>query len=75
MENVPDGAIVELDTVAYLRWQGRLLQWSFHGYTQSEMLHLATRRVRVLTPASIVQMFRCGFRPDVYESGSLVGNI
>jgi hypothetical protein len=68
LKNIPDGVMIELDTVAYLIWRQQLLKWSFHGYIQGEAPRFPTQSVRVLTPASIVQMFRHGFRPDVHES-------
>jgi hypothetical protein len=68
LKNIPDGAMIELDAAAYLIWGRQLLKWSFHGYTREEAPRPPAQRVRVLTPASVVQMFRRGFRPDVHES-------
>jgi len=68
LRNIPDGAMVEVNTIAYVLWNRQLLQWSFEGYTRSETSPSPSRRVRILTPASIVQMFRGGFRPDVHAS-------
>jgi hypothetical protein len=67
---LPDGTMVEVDGVAYLLWGKLLLQWSFTGYVGAEELPPLRRRVQVLTPASIVQVFRGGFRPEVHESAS-----
>ena len=66
--HVPDGAMIELNTVAYVLWNRQLLQWSFDGYTRSEIPRRSSQRVCVLTPPSIVRMFRGGFRPDVHAS-------
>jgi hypothetical protein len=71
LQDVPDGAMIELDTSAYLLWEQRLLKWSFSGYSHNESSRLSQQRVRVLTPASIVRLFRHGFRPDVHESGQV----
>jgi hypothetical protein len=68
VRNVPDGAMIELNGTAYLRWNRQLLPWSFAGYARSEAPFSLPPRVRVLTPISIVQMFRRGFRPDVHAS-------
>jgi len=68
LAGVPDGAMIELDAAAYLIWGRQLLKWSFHGYSQGEPMRLSQQRVHVLTPASIVRMFRTGFRPDVHDS-------
>jgi hypothetical protein len=68
---LPDGAMVELGAGAYLLWNRQVLQWSFAGYTVSEIPRFSLQRVRVLTPASIVRMFRSGFRPDVHANVQL----
>jgi len=68
---LPDGTMIEVDANAYLIWRRQLLKWSFDGYTPSEANRLPTRHVRVLTPASVVRMFRHGFRPDVHTSAYL----
>jgi hypothetical protein len=68
LQAVPDGTMIELDAVAHLIWGRQLLRWSFHGYSQGETMPLSQQSVHVLTPASIVRMFRNGFRPDVHES-------
>jgi len=68
LSSLPDGTMVEVDGAAYLLWEKSLLKWSFAGYTASEGVRSMQRRVRVLTPASIVRVFRHGFRPEVHES-------
>ena len=65
---LPDGTMIEIDGRAYLLWNRQLLTWSFSGYSQNHTPQLSSQRVRVLTPASIVQMFRFGFRPEVHET-------
>jgi hypothetical protein len=68
---LPDGAMIELNAGAYVLWNQQLLRWSFDGYTQSETPRLSPQRVRVLAPASIVRMFRLGFRPGVHETARI----
>lgn len=72
LEMLPDGVMTELDDAnAYLVWRGQLLRWSFDGYARGEAPRLAAPNARVLTPASIVRMFRHGFQPDVHASACL----
>lgn len=66
--SIPPGTFVDLEGVAHLFWQGQLYPWSHHGYGQPRAALPASTEVRVLTPASIVAMFRHGFRPQVHES-------
>jgi hypothetical protein len=65
---LPDGTMIAADGAAYLLWGKRLLRWSFTGYREVEELLPSRRSVQILTPTSIVQMFRDGFRPGVHES-------
>lgn len=67
---LPSGAFVELDGDAALFWQGRLNKWSPNGYKSIISLPQANAQVRVLTPLSIVKMYRGGFTPQVHESAS-----
>ena len=66
--DVPDGAFVVLDGAPCLWWRGRLFAWSHTGYTILRRAMADGTRVGVLTPASIVAMFRTGFRPQVHLS-------
>ena len=68
LNTLPDGVMIELNAVAYVVWKQQLLRWSFNGYEHSKTPKLSLQNVRVLTPASVVRMFREGFRPDVHES-------
>jgi hypothetical protein len=65
---LPDGTLIEVGSAAYLIWAKRLLQWSFAGYAEINESPPLQRNARVLTPASIVRMFRDGFRPEAHES-------
>lgn len=63
-----DGTMIEIGGEAYLVWRQHLLKWSFDGYTSGKFRRPALQRVRVLTPVSIVRMFRYGFQPEVHVS-------
>ena len=66
---LPDGAYVGLDHRAWLVWEERLHAWSDSGYGE--------RRPRprsgdfpILTPRSIVDVLRAGFRPAVHTTAN-----
>lgn len=65
---LPDGAFIELDGAAWLVWQGRVWPWSHAGYGRARPPLAAGAAVSVLTPASIVALFRTGFTPQVHPS-------
>lgn len=66
VRTLPDGAMIAIGDSPYVMWNSQLLRWSFSGYEQSEIAELPSQRVRVLTPASIMRMFRVGFRPVIH---------
>ncbi len=68
LQNLPTGTFIELEGIPYLIWLGKLYPCSHHGYGQSLSVLPEAIHVRVLTPASIVAMFRHGFKPQVHES-------
>lgn len=65
---LPPGTFIVLEGVAFLIWRGKVFPWSHQGYGPSRQAPANTRRVSVLTPASIVAMFRQGFEPQVDAS-------
>lgn len=65
--DLPNGTMFEYKDAAYLIWSGAVHRWSFDGYTPSSM-EVGPQRVEVLTPASIVRMFRNGFISSVHAS-------
>lgn len=67
---LPAGTFVALDGVAWLVWRNRLFPWSHHGYGRARSLPAPDEPATVLTPASIVAMFRAGFTPQVHESAA-----
>ncbi len=70
LSTVPDGAFVTLeDTPAepLLRWEGRLLRWSFKGYRDGVPMP-SDRPVTLLTPPSFAIAFSAGYTPSVHVS-------
>ncbi len=65
--DLPDGVMVEWEAGAFLKWQGSWRQWSFAGYSPAAHPP-AGPALTVLTPATIVNMFRTGFRPAVHPT-------
>lgn len=66
--NLPAGTFIELEGIPYLLWLGKLFPWSHHGYGQPLSALPKAIQVTVLTPVSIVAMFRHGYKPQVHES-------
>lgn len=67
LPNLPSGTFVEIEGNAYLLWQRRLWLWSHQGYIEPSAI-VPSALVTVLTPASVVAVFRYGFKPQVHES-------
>jgi hypothetical protein len=72
---LPDGAFVrrpDMPTAAWLKLNGRLLEWSHVGYVRAERWPDADV-VEVLTPPSTLTVLRAGYRPVLHPSaGPLV---
>jgi len=66
--DLPSGTFIEVGDTALLVWQRALFAWSFDGYKAAPSFGSSSAEVKVLTPASIVAMFRGGFRPAVHAS-------
>ena len=66
---LPDGVLVEWDGGPHLLWRGGLSPWSFEGYGPGRDAP-ASARVRVLTPASIVEAIGSGFVPEVHATAA-----
>ncbi|GIH07972.1 hypothetical protein Rhe02_60390 [Rhizocola hellebori] len=64
---LPDGAMVRLDDATYLVVRGRLLRWSFLGYSEPQVF-APTTTVEVLTPASTVATLAAGYQPMIHPS-------
>jgi hypothetical protein len=73
LRGLPDGAMVTLDDdppLPRLLWDGALWPWSFAGYGAPCSLSrgLAGSEATLLTPPSVVEAFRAGYRPAVHPS-------
>lgn len=68
VDTLPFGTFIEKDGTAYLVADTVLYPWSFYGYSRAEPLSEPGTTVTVLTPASIVRLFRHGFRPQLDAS-------
>ncbi|MDO6431770.1 hypothetical protein Q4E93_14290 [Flavitalea sp. BT771] len=59
-DRLPDGSFVEIEGKAYVVAQRKIFRWSPFGYENGQTLPEG-RRVKVLTPASIVRTIRAGY--------------
>ena len=64
---LPDGAFVSQGGSAWLVWEDALFAWSDSGYDK-RVDRPKRADVEVLTPPSIVEMFRAGYRPAVHPT-------
>jgi len=67
VSELPLGTMFEHEGNAYLVWVRGILRWSFDGYARAPST-MPSHPVRVLTPASIVRMYRVGFVPRAHSS-------
>ena len=65
--NVPDGAMIEIEGVAYAVRGDDLLRWSFAGYVE-RVPRNATPQGKVLTAPSIAAILAEGYKPRWHES-------
>lgn len=70
LADLPPGTFIELAGEALLVWGGSLLRWTFAGYAGFSPVSAPMDPVCVLTPRSLVQMFRSGFVPSVHTSAA-----
>lgn len=68
--DLPVGTFIELQGDAHVVLPGALERWSFGGYAQADA-PAAGQVVSVLTPPSVVRMFRAGFRPQIDASATI----
>jgi len=66
--SLPTGTFVVRERTPCLIWQGQLFPWSHKGYGHPVPTPAPNSSATVLTPASIVAMFRKGFQPAVHPS-------
>jgi hypothetical protein len=67
LDELPDGALIAQDDHAWLVLDGALLRWSPGGYGERRVLPGSTA-VAALTPPSIVEVIRAGYRPGIHPS-------
>ena len=71
VKDLPSGAMFEHEGAAFLVWKEAIHRWSADGYIPSS-LQVGLQPVNVLTPASIVRIYRDGFIPGVHASAESV---
>lgn len=71
IETLPFGTFIQNEGTVYLVTDMAMLPWSFHGYEPPVPLPEPGTTLTVLTPASIVRLFKQGFRPQVDASADL----
>jgi hypothetical protein len=66
-QDLPEGAMVALEGVAHLKWNGAFRPWSSSGYGAPIEIS-AYLDVTVLTPPSIVGALKYGYLPSAHPS-------
>ncbi len=67
MDALPDGTMIQINSLEYIIWNGKIFKWSFEGYEKTH-IDITSDPVAVLTPKSYVKMFKKGFIPTVHNS-------
>lgn len=65
---LPDGTFIVQGGASWLLWHGAMFPWTHFGYGRPRPPPAPDTHVDVLTPRSIVALFRAGFRPQVHVS-------
>jgi hypothetical protein len=73
VRGLAEGAMITLDSAPgapLLAWEGALWPWSFTGYGEPLAPGdiVASAQGTLLTPPSVVEAFRAGYRPAVHPS-------
>ena len=68
VRELPSGVMVATDDKSYLIADGEVWLWSFAGYSR---FPAAPEGAKLLTPPSIVNALRAGYRPDMDMSASI----
>ena len=63
--DVPDGAYVSIDGAPHVVWKNELVAWSDEGYAHRRP-RPQSGEVDLLTPPSIIDVFRAGYTPAVH---------
>jgi hypothetical protein len=64
INDLPDGTFIEIAGEAYIIANEHIYKWTPAGYSE-ERAYPQNEKVRVLTPHSAVNAFRCGYRPQM----------
>ncbi|SDP60812.1 hypothetical protein SAMN05428975_2052 [Mucilaginibacter sp. OK268] len=64
VEDLPDGVFIQMDGEPYLLVNRMIRHWTPFGYEQGTLMP-ASAKVTVLTPRSVVNAFRSGYRPQM----------
>jgi len=67
LKELPDGTIFSYNSSAYLIFKTKIYLWSFEGYCCPKSINIPDE-VCVLTPRSIVNIFKLGFKPEIHKS-------
>ena len=70
--SLPDGTVIAVDSRPFAVRNGELLPWSFDFYGAPVRLP-ENAHLTLLTPPSIVDALRAGYRPGWHESASTAG--
>jgi hypothetical protein len=62
--NLPNGTFILIDGKPYAIWGKLIYQWTPFGYEKGITL-LTAKKVKVLTPKSIVNMLKAGYEPQI----------
>jgi hypothetical protein len=65
VRQLPDGAMVQAREESFLVVQGRALQWSMAGYSETET---AIENAMLLTPPSMLRAMDAGYQPVLHPS-------
>ena len=67
LKSLPAGTMIQMQSHAYVVWNGGLYKWSFSGYQFAQDIR-SNDSVTVLTPKSYVEAFKQGFTPQAHAS-------
>ncbi len=68
---LPDGAMISSDADAVAIVKGAARKWAFDGYSKPVALSALKGEFRLLTPPSIVKVFKTGYLPAFHPSANL----
>jgi hypothetical protein len=69
LRELPDGVMIADGSDFYGLKSGHLLRWTSEGYDKTALSNTGT--VQVLTPASIVDVLKAGYKPRWHESAAV----